>query len=245
LAAARYLVRFDDICPTMNWSVWARVEAMLRRLELRPILAVVPDNRDPQLVAGPPHAEFWDQVRRWQSWGWTIGLHGSRHVYETRVPGLIGLNARSEFAGVPESRQAEHLDHAIEIFRQQGVRADCWVAPGHSFDSTTVRLLRSRGIMRISDGHFLRPVLWHGCTWLPQQLWRFRSMPFGVWTVCYHHNGFDEAMLHRLESDLLRYRSQIVGFDEALSHEVRPCGLVDRAAAVCWLAALKLKRVEM
>ena len=72
---ARYLVRFDDLCPTMNWANWRVLEAMLLQAGISPILAVVPDNRDPKLVAGPPAPDFWDHVRAWQARGWAIGLH--------------------------------------------------------------------------------------------------------------------------------------------------------------------------
>ena len=46
---ATYLVRFDDICPTMNWEAWEQVENVLVSEGIRPILAVVPDNRDENL----------------------------------------------------------------------------------------------------------------------------------------------------------------------------------------------------
>ena len=83
-AGSRYLLRFDDACPTMNWGVWDAVETELLRHNTRPIVAVVPDNRDPKLMADAPRAEFWDRVRRWQSIGWAIGLHGYQHVYVSK-----------------------------------------------------------------------------------------------------------------------------------------------------------------
>ena len=50
--SAKYLIRFDDICPTMKWSTWEKVEDILLRSNVKPILAVVPDNQDPSLRAG-------------------------------------------------------------------------------------------------------------------------------------------------------------------------------------------------
>ena len=66
---SRYLIRFDDICPTMNWSVWESVESILLKYHIKPILAVVPDNQDPQLVVDAPRPDFWEKVRQWQSYG--------------------------------------------------------------------------------------------------------------------------------------------------------------------------------
>ena len=96
----QYLVRFDDICPTMNWSVWTQIEAELRQRNIKPILAVVPDNQDAKLRVDSPRSDFWDCVRGWQALGWTIGLHGYQHRYVTQQSGIVGLNARSEFAGL-------------------------------------------------------------------------------------------------------------------------------------------------
>src|SRR5262245_38354882 len=76
MTESRYLIRFDDICSTMNWLVWDAIESQLIRYAVRPILAVVPDNRDPNLIVDPPRSDFWERVRRWQSRGYTIALHG-------------------------------------------------------------------------------------------------------------------------------------------------------------------------
>lgn len=243
MSGPRYLVRFDDICPRMNWQIWEQVEGLLQANGIRPLLAVVPDNRDPALEAGDECVAFWDRVRSWQSRGWAIGLHGYQHVYCTSSPGLIGLNARSEFAGLPESEQAMKLDAAISVFRREQVKVDCWIAPGHSFDAVTVKLLHARGITVISDGFFRRPVRWLGCTWVPQQLWKFRPMPEGTWSVCFHHNGFRPDDLSRLGSDLVHYRDGITDLARVLSDgEVPPRSLGDSLFSALWLMALRLRR---
>src|SRR5262249_15450035 len=72
----KYLLRFDDICPTMNWGVWRSVEKILLDTDVKPILAVVPDNRDERLKVGNANEGFWEEVRGWQARSWTIGLHG-------------------------------------------------------------------------------------------------------------------------------------------------------------------------
>ena len=56
---ARYLVRFDDICPTMNWRVWEQLEPLLQAHGVKPIMAVVPDNHDRHLVVDAPQPGFW------------------------------------------------------------------------------------------------------------------------------------------------------------------------------------------
>lgn len=188
---ARYLIRFDDICPTMNWSVWRKVEEILDRFQVKPILAVVPDNQDEKLRVCASNEAFWNEVRGWQARAWTIGLHGYQHLYGTRNAGLIGINKFSEFSGLSYTEQQSKLRQALNIFERERIVADIWVAPAHSFDRTTLAALRDLGVRRVSDGFSLYPHLdSSGMVWIPQQLWRFRKMPFGLWTICFHLNAW-------------------------------------------------------
>src|ERR1700676_5179596 len=74
--SVKFLLRFDDICPTMDWKIWNEVETILVEEGIKPILAVIPDNQDETLHDAEPNRHFWDRVRSWQTRGWTIGLHG-------------------------------------------------------------------------------------------------------------------------------------------------------------------------
>lgn len=238
--APRYILRFDDICPTMNGTIWDEVEEVLMERGVRPLLAVVPDNRDPGLKVAPERADFWDRVRRWQSAGWTIAMHGHQHVYSTKDAGVLGFNAFSEFAGVPREKQEEALRVALTIFEAHGVRTDTWIAPAHSFDETTLELLPSFGFRRISDGFFMRPGLdRRGLLWIPQQLWRFARRPFGVWTVCHHINAWSRADVTALRRNLTRFATQITDFDSiSRAYERRRLTRADRLMASLYRRSL-------
>lgn len=235
-------MRFDDLCSTMNWGVWVEIEKILDAQNIRPILAVVPDNQDERLKVGPSRSDFWERVREWQRKGWSIGWHGYQHLYSSQDGGLIGVHRGSEFAGNSDQEQRRKLRCAAAIFREQGVRPIIWVAPGHSFDWVTVRLLTEHGITAISDGYFLRPVRWGGCVWVPQQLWRFHAMPIGLWTVCYHHNGWRDHDLQRFENDVVRFRERIVSLPEVLEAPSKACRWYDRALSALY-RHLMLSRV--
>ncbi len=201
----------------MRADTWAPIEEVLVECGIRPIVAVVPDNQDPSLVAGPTDLDFWSRVRRWQDMGWAIGLHGYQHCYETRDPGIVGLNHFSEFAGLPESVQERKISNALSLLNAQGVQPKVWVAPGHSFDGVTLGVLKAAGIRTVSDGMFLYPhVDSRGMLWVPQQMWRFRPMPFGVWTVCVHHNSWTDQQASAFCAVLRRYRSRIVSLDDVI-----------------------------
>lgn len=236
---ARYLIRFDDICPTMDWDAWERVEALMLRLDIKPLLAVVPDNRDPMLQARPARSDFWTYIRQCQARGWTIAMHGWQHLYESSEGGLLRINRHSEFSGLPVAAQQAKIAQAAAVFARESVRVDAWIAPGHNFDAVTLEVLAAHGIGLVSDGFFFRPVRHRGHVWLPQQLWRFRSMPFGTWTVCLHINHFDQVQLDALERDLLHWRKAIVDTAAVLgAGPVPQAGMVDHAFAAAWRLAL-------
>jgi peptidoglycan/xylan/chitin deacetylase (PgdA/CDA1 family) len=241
--SARYLLRFDDICPGMNWAVWSRIEPLLEKHGVKPLIAVVPDNRDPKLNVQAPRDDFWAWVRARQAAGWCIAIHGYQHLYETRDPGIMRINFKSEFAGLPEHVQRDKLTRGLGILRDNGVRADAWIAPGHSFDATTVRVLLELGVDTISDGFFFRPVQYLGAYWIPQQLWHFRPMPGGIWTVCLHHNAYQEAEITRLRVWLDQYASRMMSASQVKQeYAARPAGLADRSFAALVPALRSIRR---
>jgi predicted deacetylase len=214
----RYLLRFDDLCPTMNWTRWDEIEGLLAQHAIKPIVAVVPDNRDPKLMIEAPRPDFWDRVRAWQAQGWTIALHGYQHTYVNQNPGLMGITPQSEFAGLSREEQAAKLQAGLAIFEAEGVHADAWIAPSHSFDFVTVALLAEYGIRVISDGFARRLYTDRGHTWIPCQIWdRFVEKPAGVWTVCMHHNRWTAETVEALRQDLQAFHPRITSVAELLA----------------------------
>lgn len=241
---ARYLIRFDDVCPSMNWVIWEQIEAILSRHNIKPILAVVPDNKDPKLGTSNYTPDFWERVRCWQSAGWSIGLHGYQHVYETNYAGIVGHNNYSEFAGLPYSTQRNKLLKAIEIFKREGLLTNLWIAPAHSFDITTVRILAELEINVISDGYYRRPVQNLGSIWIPQQIWRFRPFISGLWTVCYHHNNWRQLDISRFESDISTFARSITSLTSILDNEnILPINFLDHAFSFSWKTRLNLMQL--
>ena len=241
--SARYILRFDDLCPTMNWEVWDKVEALLDTADIKPIVAVIPNNRDPQMMIEAPRRDFWERVRGWRARGWTIGLHGNDHRYVTEEAGIIGLNRRSEFAGLSFDDQERKVVRGWATFAAEGVRADLFVAPSHSFDRTTLKALQLHGVDVVSDGFYVRPVHRFGMTFVPQQLWRFRPVPFGIWTVCCHHNDFTQQDIETLARDIHAYRDSITTVEEVLA-ETHRYGLLDRLCPPAWHASKMIARAR-
>lgn len=195
----RYYIRLDDAHPAMNAGPWTEVEALLDKHGIRPIVAVIPDNRDQGLCHGAPDTGFWDRVRRWQARGWHIGVHGLTHELRAGAGGLLRINTYGEMAGLPEAEQLEKLRRAIHIFSAHDIRAQAFIAPAHSFDRATLRALAAVGIGIVSDGFETRPYLLDGLLFIPQQLWRPRVMSFGTWTICLHPSGMKSGDFQALD----------------------------------------------
>jgi len=201
----------------MKWQTWREIESVLLERQLKPILAVIPDNQDPTLRCEPAARDFWDRARRWQGYGWTIALHGYQHRYVSSHAGILGFRKKSEFAGLPEKLQRHKLQRGLAIFRQEGINPQVWIAPGHAFDHTTVSLLHDEGLRVICDGLFWLPyVCRKGMIWVPQQLFSFRPAPRGIWTVCYHPNQWPTSRMARFREEINHYERHICSLDEVL-----------------------------
>ena len=238
------LLRFDDVCPTQNWEVWNIVEATLRREQIKPILAVVPENLDDDLKVDASDPNFWDRVREWRDLGWTIAVHGCQHLSSTSRAGIVGINPRSEFAGRSREAQMATLTLAVSILGQQGLKSTVWAAPFHSFDWTTVSVLRDLGFEVVSDGLFrgIRKDRF-GLTWVPQQIWRLRKLPAGTWTVCVHINDWTVQDAHQFCAQIAELRPTISSLDAVLAREPAKClSIIDHLMMRGCALAIKANR---
>ncbi len=213
---AEYLLRIDDLTPGMPASALPQILTLIHRYQLQPILAIVPDNRDPALGLAAPDPDFWPQMRALQSAGASIGLHGYRHLCAARGWGFVPLHRRNEFVGVPAHLQREWIGQGIGILRAQALEPTVWVAPRHGFDRATLRALHHHGISIVSDGFAPRPHRAHGALWIPQQHWEPRAMPAGLWTICLHPATTTTALLGRLESFLADHHARFTSVPRVL-----------------------------
>jgi hypothetical protein len=196
----KYILRFDDACPTMCKKKWNKLESLCDEYNIKPIVAVIPNNMDVKQNKDVVDNNFWIKVRSWQNKGWHIALHGYDHVYVSSNSGLVPLNNKSEFAGLDFSQQAEKIKKGIEIFNQNGIFTNIWVAPSHSFDKSTLKAIKKyTDISIVSDGISISPFTKYGFNWIPQQFWRCRKMPFGIWTCCIHPNEMNDMEYGKLE----------------------------------------------
>ena len=207
--SAKYLIRLEDASDVMDRRKWGLIEQLLDRHGIKPIVAVVPDNRDTDLAFDSPDDAFWDKVRQWQAKGWAVAMHGHTHVmHPTEGKLLVPYYKRSEFAGLDYAAQSAKIRMAWGRFVAQRVTPVAWVGPAHSFDRLTLEAIRNETSIRVlSDAIAWNTYYEHGFHWIPQQLWRLTAREFGLWTVCLHPNQMRE--------------SDITAFDEAVGNGFR------------------------
>ena len=241
---AQYLLRFDDLCPTMSRARWQPYLALIEFYGVRPILAVIPDNRDPKLELDEPDPEFWAKMRGLEVAGATIGLHGYRHLCQSQGRSLVPCHRATEFAGVPEETQRQWIRTGLKILRGHGLSPRIWVAPRHGFDLVTLRVLREEGIELLSDGLARLPFVRHGMTWIPQQLWAPQQKATGLWTILIHANTPPDSLIHTLDAYLKLHSAQFTSVDQAVA-TLHPAPLGLRERFLEELSLLRLKQRQM
>jgi hypothetical protein len=240
--AAEYLLRLDDACPTMDLPRWEPLLRLLKANAIRPLVAIVPSNTDPDLCRLPADASFWQRARSWLREGCMICLHGYSHDLRRSGGGLVPVNHRSEFVGLPVEEQRRRIAAGVRIMEANGLAPEVWVAPAHGFDALTLQALRLETDIRvISDGFMRRAVRRDDFVWLPQQLWRPRDMSNGLWTICLHPNEIDEDGLRALEEFVSSRHGSFPDPRDAVRAAI-PFVLADAMFAVAFSATLKLRQ---
>lgn len=229
----KVVIRLDDYTPNRDVPAWDRVEAMLERHAVRPLVAVVPDDR--YFGARATTETFWEDVRRLAQRGWAIGLHGDTHEVVSLAASAereIFFAKKSEFVGLSFEAQLGKLTRAYDNFVAHGVRPVAFVPPNHGFDRNTVRALIQHGGMHIvSDGIALRPYRDRQLLWLPTLDWRVPRIPVGFRTVCLHPSSMAASELARLERDLPRIKRHVVSLEQIDPTIAGPKSVADKAFA--------------
>ena len=210
---AQYLLRFDDLCPTMPRERWEQFRSVIEEFRIQPILAVIPENRDSSLEQADYDPAFWGEMRAREAAGATIAVHGYRHTCIHTGESLLGIHRQSEFAGVELSTQREWIGAGLALLREHGLNPRLWAGPRHGFDRNTLLALHEAGLEYISDGLARIPFRRNAVTWIPQQLWAPVAKRKGVWTICIHPSTARAPEVEKLRWFLKSHWPQFTSFD--------------------------------
>jgi len=241
----KYLFRLDDACDTMDWEKWVRMEKIFDKYNVKPLIAIIPNNKDTSLKIDRKNEGFWNWVQSLVCKGWEIGLHGYDHVYITNDGGINPIHKRSEFAGLSLKDQRDKIKKGYEIMNKNGLRPKYFVAPSHTFDKNTITALKCESeIGIISDTIAFKPYKEKNMLFFPQQFGLARKIPFdGIYTFCYHPNTMKLVDFKNLEHFLERNYNNLASFDEIINNSTfGPKTVLDKVFSMSYFMFRKIMR---
>ena len=243
----KYFFRLDDIAPNMNWNNFNLALEIFKRNNIKPLIAIIPDVRDPKLLNYPTNSNFWPIIREFNSNGWIIAQHGYQHLIRGKG-GVLQIHKSGEFGGLGFEEQEIMINAGRKIMEAQAIIPDVFVAPRHSFDKNTLKALKQNGFHFVSDGIALWPFKKWNLVWLPQILWRPRKGMFGLVTVALHTNTMNQEDFKNLEKFIEKNRKNIGDFSELMewhkkSGFIKKCSLffINQVFKVFWYSVFYLK----
>ena len=233
-------VRLDDITSDMDWEKFRRLEKMLDENHIAPLIGIVPDNQDKNLMRNDSMKNFDEQIRKWEAKEWVSAMHGWKHIYTTKKGGLFPLNNFSEFAGVSREKQREMIFDGKEKLQRMGVRTNIFMAPAHSFDKNTLICLKEAGFQYITDGFGDFPYEWKGLTFLPIAFQRSKDIEKneGYTTLVFHTNTMSEGEFAGFEKMLKEHKNDFISYKEYLQIPAKSQTIGGRVKEYC-MATLK------
>lgn len=211
--------RIDDVCPQMDEEKFLAALDTLDEYGIKPLLGIIPDNQDPFLTRHDTDPGFWQKMKKLQSEGCLIAMHGYRHVYDNKAISMMTGKGKSEFAGHSYQVQCDKLERGVAILKQHDLDTDIFMAPAHSFDKNTIRALSQMGFKYISDGRSSQCYERFGIKFLPCRSYRVSVKCHGLTTVALHPCTNGARELETLRKTLNRNSACLASFSELLDCE--------------------------
>jgi len=229
-------IRIDDITEDMDWKKFLMFKGLLDNYGIKPLIGVVPDNKDDMLKISndsAPAMDYWEYIKILQEEGWVIAMHGVNHVYTTTKGGSFPLNNFSEFAGLPYEEQYELLSYGVDVFNEKGINSNIFMAPGHSYDTNTIKALKELGFSKITDGFGSFPYKYKDMVYYPISFMKSITLKKknGFSCLVFHVNGMKEedfVSFEKFLADGAKENSnyQIISYGGYLSSKVRDRGFL-------------------
>lgn len=225
-----YIIRLDDASEYCDQKKWSRIEKILDKYGVCPIVGVIPDNRDKTMIdVYKKNDGFWQQVSEWKRKNWIIAMHGYQHLYVTDEGGINPVNKRSEFAGLDLNLQKEKVRKAYEIFKKHDIEPKIFFAPSHTFDNNTLVSLHDETPIRVVSDTIAYDVYYENdFVFIPQQSGNVRKLPFKVVTFCYHPNMMNEQDFNLLDKFLQNNTKEFIKLDLDLLNTRRKRNAIDK-----------------
>tara|TARA_B100001123_G_C15302972_1_gene1021692 strand:+ start:1663 stop:2424 length:762 start_codon:yes stop_codon:yes gene_type:complete len=214
-----FLIRLDDIAENMNWDLMEKSEFLFDKYNIKPVLGVIPNNKDKELLSYPKKNNFWDQVRKWRDKGWEISMHGSTHVYDktSKKEDYFSYGGGSEFCGHSFDVQSSRIKNGINKFNEENIKIKSFFAPNHTFDENTLLALKECGIKEVIDGYGLMPYRENEINFIPQLFYKLIKLPFGIQSSQIHLNYFSDKDFDDFQNFIEKNSKKIITYNQAIS----------------------------
>ena len=212
------LIRIDDVAENMNWDLMKKSELLFDKYQIKPVLGVIPKNKDNELLVYPKKDNFWEQVRIWKSKGWEIAMHGYTHVYDKTCQNKDYFNygGGSEFFGHSLETQELRIKNGLKKFNDEKIKIRTFFAPNHTYDKNTFVALKNCGINEIIDGYGLIPYIKNNIKFIPQLFYKVLALPFGIQATQIHLNYWRQKDFNNFERFIEKNSNKIITYDQAL-----------------------------
>ena len=213
------LIRLDDISENMSWKHMDKCELLFDKFNIKPLLGIIPENKDPELLNYPKNSNFWERVESWKKKGWEISMHGYSHLYErqTNKKDIFNYGGRSEFFGLSYENQLYKIKSGLEKFSEKNISIRSFFAPNHTYDFNTLKALDTSGIRIVIDGYGLFPYFKFNLFFIPQLFYREIMLPFGIQSTQIHLNYWDDKYFSHFENFINKNYNKIVDLNYILN----------------------------
>jgi len=212
------LIRLDDVAENMNWDLMKKSELLFEKYEIKPVLGVIPNNKDKELLSHPKADDFWQMLRNWKDKGWEISMHGYTHVYDknTNKKDYFKYGGDSEFCGHSLTTQMSRIESGLKKFRDEKIQIRSFFAPNHTYDKNTFAALKNSGINEVIDGYGLMPYTENQIKFVPQLFYKVFALPFGIQTTQIHLNYWKQKEFDDFERFVDNNYKKIITYNQAL-----------------------------
>ena len=213
-----FLVRIDDVCENMNWEMMDRCEKLLDQHNIKPLLGVIPFNRDKELLKFKKKDDFWLKVLKWQSKGWEISMHGFEHKYsiDTKKRDYFSYGGMSEFFSLPYEIQKNKIIDGLNLFKTKNINIKSFFAPNHTYDTNAFKALKESGIETVIDGYGLIPYSKYGLKFIPQLFYKLTFLPFGIQSSQIHLNEWSDTDFFQFKKFIEKNKNSILDFNKVV-----------------------------
>ena len=213
------LIRMDDITENMNWAMFDKVEVLFDRFNIKPVLGIIPSNKDTELLTYPKKEDFWSLAKRWKEKGWEISMHGFDHVYKesSDKKDYFGHGGKSEFCGLSLEEQSHKIKKGLEIFKEKNLDVKSFFAPNHTYDENTFLALKKHSLHEVIDGYGLMPYEKNNIKFIPQLFYKNFILPFGIQSTQLHINYWEDKDFKNFEMFVERNKSKFITYEDAIS----------------------------